>query len=173
MIKALLQEKNIPIKEIILQVIDSDAKSKAWKFSFKDPIHGKVDQLRNMSNATASIAYKPNNNYTRPDDFTFSATNGTYKTDEAKISLVINPLNTNLLLVWTPEDRARGAFVFSMMIAYSAGIYEGISRYRRRIESGYICTMEYCDGKGICQDNFRGKLAFFWHCNSGKGANSQ
>ena len=82
-----------------------------------DPSHGIVDPIGAM------LIYKPNDNYTGPDSFTFKAvaisrtSNMTNSSNIGKASLTVNPSSTSqLVFVAPPEQRAGWAFGISLII---------------------------------------------------------
>jgi hypothetical protein len=84
------------------------------------PAHGKTSQPNAAKDKpqSATIIYTPLHNYTGPDSFTFKATAfGTGKSSNiGKVSLTVNPPNSILLYVATPEYRAGLAFGISLLI---------------------------------------------------------
>lgn len=148
--------KNIPI-QVSLLVTDDDLNSKQWEFSWSDPDHGIIDSFRNIDLTKASVKYTPDKNYTGPDIFTYTASNGTYETKNAKISIKVNPPNTELILNWTPQDRVNFAFsisfgliIFILFIAW---------RIIKHIRKGSRIKIKFWDI--IRDENWYPSLAYF------------
>jgi Big-like domain-containing protein len=87
-----------------------------------EPSHGIiVNPIKIMAKEhRAVVIYKPNYNYTGPDSFSFKATvfNKNNSSNIGKISIIVNPPNSKLVFVATPEQRAGLAFGSSLIIVF-------------------------------------------------------
>jgi probable HAF family extracellular repeat protein len=108
----------------------SDPDSPALKLTFAiatSPAHG---TLSTLNTASGAVTYTPSANYQGTDSFTFTVTNGTYKSAAATVSLKVAPgtptanpqtvtvlLNTRVTITLTGSDPDNPALKLSFAIA--------------------------------------------------------